>query len=76
MLNWSADTAIEQCPFLAVAIGIILKETNYIIHEHEVRVLRSFFFVDPILIIREMKFTVEAAFGMYIRRLVGKQIEI
>ncbi|CAK9815801.1 hypothetical protein ANTQUA_LOCUS8613 [Anthophora quadrimaculata] len=36
-MNLSTDAIIEQCPFLVIAIGTILKELNYVIHEEELR---------------------------------------
>ncbi|XP_017797020.1 PREDICTED: uncharacterized protein LOC108570075 [Habropoda laboriosa] len=41
LVNLNTDVVIEQCPFLMVAIGTILKEVNYIIHEKEVNSLKE-----------------------------------
>ncbi|XP_076754821.1 uncharacterized protein LOC143425704 [Xylocopa sonorina] len=42
----NADTIIEQCPFLVIALGIIIKETNYVIHEQQLRIIFESIFED------------------------------
>ncbi|XP_026671134.1 uncharacterized protein LOC108627101 isoform X2 [Ceratina calcarata] len=46
IIDLSVDSLIEQCPFLVIALGIIIKETNYIIHEEELKSVFGFLFKD------------------------------
>ncbi|CAL7951960.1 unnamed protein product [Xylocopa violacea] len=42
----NTDIIIEQCPFLVIALGIVVKQGNYIVHEQQLRTIFESIFED------------------------------